>query len=119
MVTWIFIVKCVNIYNSIKSIILSYPFVINTTAPYLYINNYIYSIICHGISLKKPLGHAGTRTCVASLSQQTYIKFHFKADFILSLYLFSSHLLLSCSTPLSFLPLDPFLSHSWYLFFSH
>ena len=36
----------------------------------LYIN-YIYSIICHGTSLKKTLGHMGTRTCIAGLGQQT------------------------------------------------
>ena len=37
--------------------------------------NYIYSIICHGTSLKKPLGQVGTRTCVAGLSQQTCYDF--------------------------------------------
>ena len=34
-------------------------------------SSYIYSLICHGTSLKKPFGHVGTRTCVAGLSQQT------------------------------------------------
>ena len=36
----------------------------------LYIN-YIYRIICHGTSLKNRLGHVGSRTCIAGLSQQT------------------------------------------------
>ena len=32
--------------------------------------NYIDSNICHGISLKKPSGNVGTRTCVAGISSQ-------------------------------------------------
>ena len=32
--------------------------------------NYIDSNICHGISLKKPSGNVGTRTCVAGIRSQ-------------------------------------------------
>ena len=32
--------------------------------------NYIDSNICHGISLKKPSGNVGTRTCVAGIRNQ-------------------------------------------------
>ena len=35
-----------------------------------FIINYIDSNICHGISLKKPSGNVGTRTCVAGIRSQ-------------------------------------------------
>ena len=35
-----------------------------------YVVNYIDSNICHGISLKKPSGNVGTRTCVAGIRSQ-------------------------------------------------